>query len=317
MKNHIVVNRVEANHRAKIKKLFLGVQGTDGLIVKILIYALLIGFGFVFLFPVLSMLSSSFQSITDLLNSGVIWIPTELYLDNYIRSLQVLNFWPVLLQTLLLSAVPAAIQALIASFVGYGFARFEFKGKKIMLGLVLMTFIVPPQVLLIPRYLLFHELGILDSIMAYILPATFGQGLQSAIFILIFYQTFKTIPTALEEAAQLDGAGFFKIFFKIAIPMGSAAYIISFLFSFVWYWNETQLAAIYFSNITTLPLQLQRFSAQFNMMFIQTGNAGSTNLNEGIEMAGTLLSILPLLIIYFVLQRWFVESVDRSGITGE
>ena len=187
-----------------------------------------------------------------------------------------------------------------------------------MLALVLATFIVPPQVLVIPRYLLFHELGILDSIMAYILPATFGQGLQSAIFILIFYQTFKTIPTALEEAAQLDGAGFFKIFYKIAIPMGSAAYIISFLFSFVWYWNETQLAAIYFGNqLTTLPLQLQRFAMQFNLMFAQSGTQANANINEGIEMAGTLLSILPLLVIYFIMQRWFVESVDRSGITRE
>jgi len=305
------------NRKAKLKKLFLGVQGTDGLLVRILVYALLIGIGFVYLYPILSMLSSSFQNLTDLLNSGVIWIPTELYFGNYHTAFHVLNFWPVLVQTLIVAAVPAIIQAFIASVIGYGFARFEFKGKKIMLALVLMTFIVPPQVLVIPRYLLFHQLGILDSILAYILPATFGQGLQSAIFILIFYQTFKAIPDALEEAAQLDGAGFFKIFYKIAIPMGSAAYIISFLFSFVWYWNETQLAAIYFSNqLTTLPLQLQRFTAQFNMMMDQSG-AANVNINEGIEMAGTLVSILPLLVIYFILQRWFVESVDRSGITGE
>ena len=306
------------NRKAKIKKLFLGVQGTDGLLVKILIYALLVGIGFVYLFPIFSMISSSFQNLTDLLNSGVIWVPTTFYLGNYETALRVLDFWSVLGQTFIVAAVPALIQAFIASVIGYGFARFEFRGKKIMLALVLMTFIVPPQVLVIPRYLLFHQLGMLDSIMAYILPASLGQGLQSAIFILIFYQTFRTIPDALEEAAQLDGAGFFKIFYKIAIPMGSAAYIISFLFSFVWYWNETQLAAIYFSNqLTTLPLQLQRFTAQFNLMF--TGNQGpaNININEGIEMAGTLLSILPLLLVYFVLQRWFVESVDRSGITGE
>lgn len=305
------------NRKAKLKKLFLGVSGTDGLLVKVLIYALLIGIGFVYLYPIFSMLSSSFQSLTDLLNSAVIWIPTELYFGNYQTAFRVLNFWPVLIQTFIVAAVPAVIQAFIASVIGYGFARFEFRGKKIMLVFVLMTFIVPSQVLVIPRYLLFHHLGILDSILAYVLPAIFGQGLQSAVFILIFYQTFKTIPDALEEAAQLDGAGFFKIFYKIAIPMGSAAYIISFLFSFVWYWNETQLAAIYFSNqLTTLPLQLQRFTAQFNMMMDQSGVA-NVNINEGIEMAGTLVSILPLLVIYFVLQRWFVESVDRSGITGE
>lgn len=306
------------NRRAKIKKLFLGVNGTDGVIVRILIYALLLGIGFVYIYPVLYMVSSSFQSLPDLLNSSVIWIPSELYLENYRRSLQVLNFLPTLWQTFIVAVIPAVIQAFIASVVGYGFARFEFRGKKVMLALVLATFIIPPQVLIIPRYILFHNLGMLGSIMAYILPATFGQGLQSAIFILIFYQTFKTIPAALEEAAQLDGAGFFKIFYKIAIPMGSAAYIVSFIFSFVWYWNETQLAAIYFGNqLTTLPLQLQSFVSQFEMMFTHTTTAPAININEGIEMAGTLLTILPLLIIYFILQRWFVESVDRSGITGE
>jgi len=306
------------DHRiSKIKRFFLGINGTDGILVKGLIYALLVGIGFVYLYPIFYMLSSSFQSLNDLLNSAVIWIPTEVYLENYVRSLQVLNFWPSLGQTLFVSVVPAAIQAFIASVVGYGFARFEFKGKKIMLALVLSTFIIPPQVLVIPRYILFNELGLLGSIMAYILPATFGQGLKSAIFILIFYQTFRTIPVALEEAAQLDGAGFFKIFYKIGIPMGTAAYIVAFLFSFVWYWNETQLAAIYFGNqLTTLPLQLQSFVAQFEMMFTHT-TTEAMNINEGIEMAGTLLTIIPLLVIYFVLQRWFVESVDRSGITGE
>ena len=305
------------NRHAKIKKFFLGVNGTDGVVVRVLMYALLVGIGFVYLYPVFYMLSSSFQSINDLLNTSVIWIPTELYLNNFTRSMQVLNFWPTLWETLIVAVIPAAIQAFVASVVGYGFARFEFKGKKIMLGLVLATFIIPPQVLVIPRYILFHNIGILGSIMAYILPATFGQGLQSAIFILIFYQTFRTIPAALEEAAQLDGAGFFRIFYKIAIPMGTAAYIVSFLFSFVWYWNETQLAAIYFGNqLTTLPLQLQSFVAQFEMMFTHT-MTDQLNINEGIEMAGTLLTITPLLVIYFVLQRWFVESVDRSGITGE
>ena len=305
------------NKMLKIKRFFLGINGTDGMLVKFLIYALLVGIGFVYLYPVLYMLSSSFQSLNDLLNSGVIWVPTALYLENYVRALQVLNFWPVLGQTFFVSVIPAAIQAVVASVVGYGFARFEFKGKKVMLALVLATFIIPPQVLVIPRYILFNYLGMLDSIMAYIMPATFGQGLQSAIFILIFYQTFKTIPTALEEAAQLDGAGFFKIFYKIGMPMGTAAYIVSFLFSFVWYWNETGLAAIYFGNqLTTLPLQLQSFVAQFEQLFAHQAAEG-INMNEGIEMAGTLLTILPLLVIYFIMQRWFVESVDRSGITGE
>lgn len=306
------------NYVNKVKRFFMGMNGTDGLFMKIVMYGLLIGIGFVFLYPLLYMLSTSFKSLDDLLNSMVNWIPSELYLVNYTRALEVLDFGPVLLQTILVTVLPAVIQTFMAAVVGYGFARFKFKGKNILLLLVLATFVIPPQVTVIPRYILFNNLNILDSISAYLYPAFFGQGINSAIFILIFYQTFRLIPDALEEAAQLDGAGHLKIFFKLAIPMASAAFIISFLFSLVWYWNETYLASIYFGeSLTTLPLQLQKFTATYNLMFPAQAGVSGTNINEGIELAGTLLTMLPLLIVYFITQRWFVESVDRSGITGE
>jgi multiple sugar transport system permease protein len=281
-------------------------------------YGLLVGIGYVFLYPVLYMIATGLMDINDLLSSSVHWIPSTFYTSNFQRAFRVLNFWPVLLQTLTVTVVPSVIQTLVAAFVGYGFARFKFMGKNLFLILMLGTFIIPPQVLVIPRYLLFNQLGMLDSLASYILPAATGQGLNNAIFILIFYQTFRAIPKSLEEAAQLDGAGHFRIFFTIAIPMATAAFIVSFLFSFVWYWNETYLAAIYFGNsLTTLPLQLQRFVDSFNRMFGGQNAGMTTNLNEGIEMAGTFITIVPLLLVYFIMQRWFVEGVDRSGITGE
>ncbi|WP_257143980.1 carbohydrate ABC transporter permease [Bacillus sp. AFS002410] len=310
--------RLKKDIAPKVRRILLGMQGNDGLLVKILMYALLIGIGFVFLYPILYMLSYSFKDINDLLNSLVNWIPTKLYTDNYKRALDVLDYWPILLQTIYVTVLPSILQAFVASIIGYGFARFQFKGKNILFILVLATFVIPPQVTVIPRYILFNKIHILDSISAYVLPAIFGQGLNSAIFILIFYQIFRSIPTSLEEAAQLDGAGHFKIFFKIAVPMASAGYIISFLFSLVWYWNETYLASIYFGeNLSTLPLQLQKFVATYSKLFPAQGGASGTSINEGIELAGTLLTIIPLLVIYFITQRWFVESVDRSGITGE
>jgi multiple sugar transport system permease protein len=302
----------------KSKRWFLGMQGTDGLFFKVLIYGLLIGIGFVYLFPLLYMGVYSFKSLDDLLNPLVNWIPTQFYTGNYEQANQVLNFFSTLLETLYVTALPALAQTAVAAVVGYGLARFEFKGKRIIFVLVLTTFIIPPQVTLIPRYIFFNELNILGSLKAFMLPATFGQGLNSAIFILIFYQFFRAVPKALEEAAQLDGAGHFRIFFTIALPMAVPAIIISFLFSFVWYWNETYLASIYFGDaLTTLPLQLQKFVATYQKMFPAEMGLGKNQLNEGIKMAGTVLSILPLLIVYFITQRWFVEGVDRSGITGE
>ena len=276
---------------------------------------ILIAIGFVFLYPVLYMISTSLKSITDLLDPSVVWVPTKWYIENYLQSIAVLDYWSLLLETIYVAALPAVLQTIVASAVGYGFARFEFRGKNILLGVLLATFIIPPQVLIIPRYLLFNQLNMLDSIMAYALPAIAGQGINSAVFVLIFYQSFRTLPKALEEAAYIDGCGYFRTFISIAVPLQLASFIISFLFSFVWYWNEVNLAAIYFGNsLSTLPLQLQRFTEAFNQMFVLNDAA---NVNEGIEMAGTFLSILPLLIVYFIFQRYFVESVDKSGITGE
>jgi len=296
----------------KFKKIAFG---SDGLLVKIYLYLTLLGVGFVFLFPLIYMVTFSFKSLEDLLNFTVNLVPTALYLGNYQRYFQVVSFFPRSLETFYIAALPSILQTIVAAFIGYGFARFNFFGKKFLLALVLATFIIPPQVLVIPRIILFNDLGILESIMAYALPAAFGQGINSAIFILIFYQTFRLIPKALEEAAQLDGAGHFRIFFSIGIPLAGSAALVSFLFSFVWYWNETFLAAIYFRDaLTTLPLQLQIFVQSFNEMFARQPDV---NVNEGLEMAGTFLTILPLLVLYFILQRWFVESVDKSGIAGE
>lgn len=302
----------------KLKKKLLGSNSDTGLLMKVISYALLISVGFIFLYPVIYMISYAFKDLGDLLNSSVNWIPTQFYTENIVRAYDVLDYIPTLLQTFFVAVLPSVLQMMVAAVVGYGFARYNFKGKKILIVLVMSTFVIPPQITVIPRYILFNQLGLLGSIAAYAIPAGLGQGINSAIFILIFYQTYRTIPISLVEAARLDGAGEFKIFTKIGVPISSSAFIISFLFSLVWYWNETYLASIYFGGaLTTLPLELQRFVAAYNTMFPGGGSDGLSGINEAIELAATLLSIIPLLLIYFVSQKWFVESVDRSGITGE
>ena len=126
------------------------------------------------------------------------------------------------------------------------------------------------------------------------------------------------MPKALEEAARLDGASDLRIFLLLALPAATPAFIISFIFSTVWYWNETYLTVIFLEGgIQTLPMQLSKFVQAYENLY----PAGTVNifdrLNEAVKLSGTFLNILPLLVIYFVLQRWFVESVERSGITGE
>lgn len=302
----------------KIRKVLIGSNG-NGLVQRFCIYAFVIIIGFVFLYPILQMISSSFMSLDDIVNPLVSWVPRSFYKGNYEKALAVLDYWKSLTSSLYVSIIPALVQMCSCSLVGYGMARFEFPGKKIVFGLILATLIIPTQVTMIPQFLMYKQLGILYSIKAYIIPAIFGQGLKSPIFILLFYQFFSQLPKALEEAAKIDGAGNLRIFLKIAVPSAAPAYLLTFLLSMVWYWNDTTMATLYFgSEIQTLPMKLASFKATFGSLYpLSVGMDTHNTINEAIEMAGTFLNILPLLIIYFFTQRWFMEGIDKSGITGE
>jgi multiple sugar transport system permease protein len=296
-----------------IKKKLLGMNIIDGLIFKWILYLLLIGIGFVYVYPLLYMVSISLQDLSDLLSPSVFYIPSKFYIDNISTSFEVLNYFPTLLSSLSVTLLPAIMQTLVASLIGYGFARFEFPLKKIWMAIVILTYIIPPQVVMIPRFVLFNDLGLLESVFSILIPASLGQGLYSAVFILIFYQFYKMIPKALDEAAQLDGASPLYIYFKIAIPLSIPSFVTSFLFSFVWYWNETYTASLFLgSSIQTLQLKLLSFVSSYQDLF-----PGQTALiHEGVRMAATLLIILPMLIVYLVMQRLFIQGIDQSGLTG-
>lgn len=308
-------------YAAKTKSVLLGTSWKLGWLYKIALYLLLIIFGFVFLYPLIHMLSYAFMTPSDVVDPFVHFIPTKFfYVGNFSTAFDVLDFWMAFLRTLLVSVFPSLLQCLSTSLIGYGLARFRVPAKGLIMALVLVTFIIPPQVTMIPQMLMYTSVG-MDNILAFLVPALFGQGLKSAIFILIFYQFFRSLPLALEEAAKIDGASVLKIFVFIALPLAWGGYILTFLFSFVWYFNETTLTGMFLGNkFQTLPLALESFLQSFNDMNAGGGSGSSEtgkNINEAIYMAGTFLSVLPLLIVYFFTQRQFVESVDKAGITGE
>lgn len=307
-------------HALRIRRVLMGRKGTDGLLFRTFVYLLIIAVGFSFIYPFIFLGLTSLQSPDDIMNSAVGLVPSEIYLDNYVKAFKTIGFWNALKTSVSLSLWPSLAQLISTALIGYGLSRFNFKFKKVVIVLVLITFIIPAPVLMIPTYLMYRDLGILGDVRALLYPAMFGQGFKSTIFIMIFYQFFNMIPKVLDEAAMVDGAGPLRVFFRIALPLAVPAMIVVFLFSFVWYWNETYLTALYMDGVRTLPIQLSRFAASFREQF---GNVDPNAdnyvdlLNEAIYMAGTLISILPLLLLYFGLQRWFVEGVDRSGITGE
>jgi len=246
------------------------------------------------------------------------WVPSELYVDNYTKAYKVLDYPRALWASIVVSLVPSIIQAVVCSLVGYGLARYRFWGKGLLFALILATFILPAQNTVIPQMLTYKRFGLLGNIQSLILPATLGQGFRSAIFILIFYQTFLSMPKALEEAARLDGASDLRIFLQLALPAAAPAFIISIIFSTVWYWNETYLTVIFLEGgWKTLPMQLSRFVQAYENLYPPGMVNIFDRLNEAVKLSGTFLNILPLLLFYFLLQRWFVESVERSGITGE
>jgi len=302
----------------QIRGFIFGNGVRDGILLKLMLYVLLITIGFVYLQPLLFMFVNSIKSPDDLLNPMVQWVPTGFYTGNYERAYKVLDYPNTLLTSIMMSVVPSLLQTAVASIIGYGLARYRFRGKTLIFALILSTFLLPQQNTIIPQMLNYRDLGLLGNPLALILPALFGQGYRSAIFILIFYQSFASLPKALEEAARLDGASDIRIFLSIAVPTAIPAFIVSFIFSVVWYWNETFATVIFLGGgTTTLPMQLSRFTQAYENLY----PAGVVNifdrLNEAVKMSGTFLNILPLLVMYFVLQRWFVESVEMTGITGE
>lgn len=302
----------------RARTFLFGSRSRRGVVFSAVLYALLVAIGFVYLYPLLFMFVTSIKSPADLLNPMVQWVPNEIHVGNYAKALRVLNYPVALMNSILSSVGPSVLQTAVASLVGYGLARYRFPGRRVIMLLILVTFIIPPQNTAIPQMLTYRNLGLLGSVFSLLIPASLGQGFKSPIFILIFYQTFIALPKVLEEAARLDGASDLRIFLSIAIPSAFPAYIVAFIFSVVWYWNETYLTVIFLEGgLQTLPLQLSKFAQAYENLY----PPGTVNifdrLNEAVKMSGTFLNILPLLVLYFVLQKWFVESIERTGIAGE
>ena len=286
-----------------------------GRLFNLISYALLLIFGFVFIYPIVYMILKSFMPQGDIFNPYVHLIPSRFVLDNYKLLFDKINFFEGIGQSILLTFTSAALQVISCGLMGYGLSRFDFKLKKLYIALVIISFVIPSQVLMIPTYLGYSELGLIGSKLSFFLPAAFGQGLKSSIFILIFYNFFNTIPRVLDEAAQIDGASSLQIFLRIAIPLSIPAVILTMIFSVVWYWNESYLTTLYIGEAKTLPIQMASVLSTMENMANKDPNAAMVNIP--FKMAANFVTIVPLLIFYSILQKQFVESVDKSGITGE
>lgn len=292
----------------------------------------IVGFCFTILYPLAVMLSRAFMSRADIFDNAVILVPRELTLDNIRYAAQMMNYGPTLWNTLWYALSTTVMQTLSTMMVGYGFARFRFRGSRVLFGLVVFTIILPPQLIMVPLYMHFRffdifgiaglltgtsGLNLLDSFTPFYLLSLGCVGIKNGIFIYMFRQFFKNGPKETEEAALVDGAGAFRIFFRIMIPSAITMLVTVALFSFVWQYNDVTYTNLFLKNNRVLSMT---YSSLGNFLWDNMSSAAAYLKTDEyiavIKSTGVLLMILPLLLIYLVMQRFFVDGIERSGIVG-
>ena len=297
--------------------------------------AFLIGVSFIILYPLIYMLSISFRTAADMADPSVVWIPKHLSLEAMKDSFSAMDYPRALWNTVRLGLFSSLLQVMSCAVVGYGFARFEFKFKRLLFALVLFTIIVPSSVVYVPTYLSYKSfdlfglgsliglftgkpltVNLLNTGWTLYSPAFCGVGIRSGLFIYIFRQFYRGLPRELEDAAYIDGCGFVKTFLRVIMPNAGPAFLTVFLFSVVWYWNDYYFTTMYFTNVRTVSTALATLGS---LLGTREGSGAFLNDEYLIStrmQAGCLLSIAPLLIMYVALQRYFTEGIERTGLVG-
>jgi len=292
-------------------------------------FLILFGLCFVILYPLMYMISTAFRPNEQMSDPSIVWLPKSLTLQNLKDSAEIMHIsewdWSSMrsntfFNTVVMNVVASVLQVITCSITGYGFARFQFKGKSILFGIVVMMIIVPPQIITIPLFMQFRyffgtSLSLIDTAWTMYLPAMFANGLRAGLFIFIFRQFFRGLPKELEDAAYLDGCGPFKTFLVVMVPNAKTSFLTVFLFSIVWYWNDFYVSSSFFKDTRTVALQLKNLSASLIKDKFNNQSPGTRAIIVWLE-AGCVISITPLLIMYVFLQRYFIEGIERSGITG-
>lgn len=283
---------------------------------KAFTYIFLIIISYVFIFPFLYMVVTSVKSVSDLYDISVNWIPTAFHWQNYAVAYQNLDYLPHLLNSVLITAVCTIGHILSCSFVGYGFARFQFPLKKLWFVLVVLAIIIPPQVIILPLYLSYSSLGWLNTYLPLMVPTFLGFGLRGGLFIFIFRQFFIGLPADLENAAKIDGCGFLGAYFRIAFPVSRSSSLLALVLSMVWHWNDFYEPVIYLGRAQSWPLpsMLPSIYEKYQQSAAELTQNADAVITEGVVMAATFLVIVPVIIAYCFLQKQFIQGVERSGL---
>jgi ABC-type glycerol-3-phosphate transport system permease component len=272
------------------------------LIRTVLTYVLLIAGGVVMMVPFFWLLSSSLKDPTKIYVLPPQWIPDPVRWDNFYHAVTAIPFWKYALNTLIITVSAVVGTVLSSSMAGFAFARLRWPGRDLIFMMVLSTLMLPAVVTMIPTYVLYRYLNWLDTFLPLIVPLWFGGG---AFNIFLMRQFMLTIPRELDDAARVDGATAFFIYAKILLPLSGPALAIIAIFGFIYHWNDFMGPLIYLTNpdLRTLSLGLNYFKDMFHV-------------RTELLMAASTIMILPIIVLFLIAQRYFVQGIALTGLKG-
>ncbi len=276
------------------------------LLATVLQYLTLTVLAVLFIFPLVWMVSTSFKVPGDELVWPPEWIPTPMTGENYerlfsprtARRLPFLNF---ILHSAYIAAVVVIGRVMVCSAAGFAFARLRFPGRDLAFGMLIASLLLPEVLMIIPLYSLYHRIGWLDTHWPLIVPPIFANTFGT----FLFRQFFMTLPQELDDAARMDGARYWQIFTRIALPLSGPVAAALAIFTFQGSWNNFQTPVIFITTLRnqTLPVGLQAFNQEFTTEY-------------SVLMAGSVLALVPILILFVLFQRYFTEGIQFSGLKG-
>lgn len=336
-KNKIKIEFDRTDRWTRFKIKFLSVNFLQNVVWAAFRFLLLLGISYVILQPFFSKVSSSFMSPEDFVDVTVKLIPRYPTLDTYKAIITDLDYFQALLNTFTLSLICALIQTFICCLIGYGFAKFKFKGTKILFFIVVFTMIVPHETLQLSLFMKFRYFDIFgifnllggglferfkiigftsinfnNTYWPLIILSLGGLAFKNGLYIFIMRQFFRGVPDELEESAYIDGSGVFKTFMTIIIPLSIPMMITVFLFTFSWQWTDNFYTTVFFttSGATLMP-DVVGIPKSLNTQY-----AGQNMYESAIRNTCGLMILIPLIAVYLFAQRYLIQGIERSGITG-
>lgn len=278
-------------------------------------YIFLLAFSYVLIYPIVYMVVNSIMTSADYYNPSVQWVPISTTWHNLKSAISAMSLGETMVSTLVNEMIAAGLGIASCAVAAFGLARFNFKGKAILSALMILTILVPNAMTIIPSYVNYQDLRLLNTPFVFWLPAVTGVGLNGGLFIYIYTQFFKGLPKEIEEAAWVDGAGTWRTFLQIVLPSSGVVFVTVTVFSVIWHWNDSFLAQMYLTERFPIGVVIANIENLMSSWLTQTMMMSKFTLAQFL-IAACLISIIPMLIFYVIIQKRFIASVATSGIVG-